>query len=530
MLKRLVSVLVTASLMIMTSLSTAMAMGPYQNTVVGGISNAANPCTGTPLVRTIFVADSLIISDLDVGLHIDHTWRLDVRATLQSPNGTSVVLLNDSGGNGPQFNRYNVRLDDEGSPPVNTGTHGNDPATPQFGSRVQPSNALSTFDGENAQGTWTLSLCDVFAQDNGTFQIAELFFSEDTTAGPPVLSCGASASRLDWNNNAWPAGSFTNIYAHAGEDLRVTISGATGSLLADPETGAQTPVTSTYYTGGQGLSQQGLFTLANYPSNTSTISYTIDVGDLTSGGTNNGVGEMQFSFFDVDFGAASFQDFLTVTATNGTNSVTPIISTSAANSTSGNTATGENGAGRDSAAGTVTVTFLQRVTSVTISYGSGPLAPTNPNNQGVALYDVLTCPTTVAMLQASKTNRIHDDLYALPGNDVIYTIGVSNTGTGPTDDDSIVLIDSMPSEVSFFRGPLTSSAVTFTETGATGLDFVYSRDVGYSNAVTKPATFNQCNYTPTSGYDSAVSFICFNPKNALAAGTGFEFEFRAKIK
>jgi len=529
MLRRLASILMTAVIAILINVPAAFAIGPYQSTAAGGFGNTANPCTGTPFVRTIFVADSFTISDLDVGLLIDHTWRLDTRATLQSPAGTTVVLLNDSGGAGPRLNRYNVRLDDEGAPPVNTGSHGNDLATPLYRSRVQPSNSLSVFDGQNAQGTWTLSFCDVFPQDDGTFQSAELFFSEETNVAPPVLSCGSSATRFDWNNNAWPAGSLNNTYAHAGEDLRVTIGGDTGFLLGDPGTGAQTTVTSTYFSGGQGLSEVGLFSLTNFPSNTSSISYTIDVGDLSASGANQGVGEMQFSFFDVDFGAGAFQDFLTVTGTNGTTNVTPIINTSSANNSSGNTATGQTGAARESGDGTVTVTFLQKVTSVTITYGNGPLAPTNPNNQGVALYDILTCPTTVAVLQAEKTNRIHNDLYALPGNDVIYTIGVSNTGTGPTDNDSIVLIDSMPSEVSFFRGALSSDAVTFTEAGATGLDFIYSRDVGFSNGTTKPANFSQCNYAPTSGYDSTVTFICFNPKDALAAGTGFELEFRARI-
>ena len=515
---------------VLCSMTTAHAAPPYQNTTSGAFSNGANPCTGTPLVRTIIVSDSFTISDLDVGLIIDHPWRLDTRATLQAPSGTSVVLLNDSDGGGPQFNNYNIRLDDEGSPPVNTGSHGSDPATPQFGSRVQPDNPLSAFDGENALGTWTLSLCDVYSVDDGVFQRAELFFSEETSTTPPVLSCGGSATRHDWNSNAWPAGSFTNTYAHAGEDLRVTIAGATGSLLADPETSAQTPVTSTYYTGGNGTTQSALFTLANFPSNASTVSYTIDVGDLSAGPVNPGVSELQFSFLDVDYGAASFQDRLTITGSNNGTSVTPLIHTSSANSTSGNTATGETGAGQDSAAGTVTVTFLQRVTSVTVTYGSGPLAPTNPNNQGVALYDILTCAATTAVLEAEKTNRIFDDLYALPGNDVIYTISISNVGDGPTDTDSIILIDSMPSEVEFFRGTLASSAVSFVETGSTGLDFVYARDVGYSNAVAKPANFGQCSYAPVSGYDPAVTYICFNPKDTLAAGTGFDLEFRARIK
>ena len=308
----------------------------------------------------------------------------------------------------------------------------------------------------------------------------------------------------------------------------MTIAGSTASLLADPETGAATPVTSTYYTGGNGVTQQALFTLANFPNNTSNITYTIDVGDL-SGGVNPGVDELEFSFLDVDFGTGSFQDELTIVGSHNGASVMPLITTGAANNAVGNVVTGSAAAGPDSADGTVRVLFQDRVSSVTITYGNGPLAPADPGNQGVALYDILVCPATNAVLEASKTNRIADDLYALPGNEVIYTINVANTGTGPTDDDSIVLIDSMPSEVEFFT-PSGADSVTFTETGATGLDLTFSSAVGFSNAATKPSTFAECGYDPMIGYDPNVTFICINPKDALAAGTGFSIEFRARIE
>jgi len=85
MLRQLASILMTAVIAILINVPAAFAIGPYQSTAAGGFGNTANPCTGTPFVRTIFVADSFTISDLDVGLLIDHTWRLDTRATLQSP-------------------------------------------------------------------------------------------------------------------------------------------------------------------------------------------------------------------------------------------------------------------------------------------------------------------------------------------------------------------------------------------------------------------------------------------------------------
>ena len=141
MLRKLGSIFTVAVLMIFAGLPTVMAMGPYQNTTPGALSNGSNPCTGAPLVRTIFVADSFIISDLDVGLHIDHIWRVDIRATLQSPSGTSVVLINDNDGGGPQLDRYNVRLDDEGSPLINTGSHGDDPEAVSYTHLTLPTKA-----------------------------------------------------------------------------------------------------------------------------------------------------------------------------------------------------------------------------------------------------------------------------------------------------------------------------------------------------------------------------------------------------
>lgn len=148
-----------------------------------------------------------------------------------------------------------------------------------------------------------------------------------------------------------------------------------------------------------------------------------------------------------------------------------------------------------------------------------------------------------ATLTGNKTIAIWDPeaegLYALPGNDVIYTITSSNTGDGPTDADSIVLIDIMPPEVEFYNADIDGDGpeldpVSFTQTSGAGLSLTYANDVAFSDSNTRPATFADCTYIPTAGgYDPDVTYICFNPKGALSSGTpdpSFSVSFRARIK
>jgi len=96
----------------------------------------------------------------------------------------------------------------------------------------------------------------------------------------------------------------------------------------------------------------------------------------------------------------------------------------------------------------------------------------------------LTPPSTT--LSASKSVSVFDPygagLYAVPGNDVIYTLSVQNIGQGVTDSDTIELIDIMPSEISFFNGDVD---------GASGPATTPS---------TPPDSFSDCNYAPPGGY------------------------------
>ena len=118
--------------------------------------------------------------------------------------------------------------------------------------------------------------------------------------------------------------------------------------------------------------------------------------------------------------------------------------------------------------------------------------------------------------------------YAVPGSDVVYDITVENTGSGPVDNNTIVIIDAMPPELSFMTG-----SVSFTDNGS-GLTFTPATDLAFSKAATAPANFAACTDTPTGTYDPDITFICLAPKGSMSEGTitssSFTVEFQAAVK
>ena len=156
-------------------------------------------------------------------------------------------------------------------------------------------------------------------------------------------------------------------------------------------------------------------------------------------------------------------------------------------------------------------------------------------------YEITVNPATTT-LDATKTVDVWDPgsigLYSVPGNDVVYSFTISNTGNAATDADSLLLIDSMPPEIEFYNGDIDDGGpetdpVSFNQSVGTGLSLTYATDVGFSNAGTKPANFSGCTYTPAAGYDPNVTYICFNPKGALDFGDPdptFTLQFRGRLK
>ncbi|PZQ23751.1 MAG: proprotein convertase, P [Sphingopyxis macrogoltabida] len=149
----------------------------YSNTAAGTI-NSATPCTA-PLVRNFSVGTSAIVGDVDIGILATHSWRGDLRITLQSPAGTRVQLVNGDTGSISGDN-FNVRLDDDAAALVNSDGNTANHATsaPPYQNQFRPNTGLSAFNGENAAGTWRLEICDQYpAADNGNFVRADLYLT-----------------------------------------------------------------------------------------------------------------------------------------------------------------------------------------------------------------------------------------------------------------------------------------------------------------------------------------------------------------
>lgn len=121
------------------------------------IDNAGLPFAGTTTVTsTLTIPYTGSINDVNVlGLDISHSWVGDLDIELISPNGTTVSLINDA----CDFQSSSgmlIGFDDAGL------TNGTYPCDPDDGLLYQPDGSLAAFNGENAQGVWTLRITDDF--------------------------------------------------------------------------------------------------------------------------------------------------------------------------------------------------------------------------------------------------------------------------------------------------------------------------------------------------------------------------------
>ncbi|GAB5497389.1 MAG: hypothetical protein Phyf2KO_24690 [Phycisphaerales bacterium] len=123
------------------------------------------------------------ISDVNITLNDGvHTWADDMEIVLVSPSGTAVMVMADAGGN-DNF-AGSVTFDDQAAGPIgDTGQGANDDLdfsgkfqTSVYGttfSTTAPATSgtlLSLFNGEDANGTWSLYVYDDAGADTGSFQ------------------------------------------------------------------------------------------------------------------------------------------------------------------------------------------------------------------------------------------------------------------------------------------------------------------------------------------------------------------------
>ncbi|HRI27565.1 MAG TPA: M12 family metallo-peptidase [Chitinophagales bacterium] len=118
--------------------------------------------SGTPTITSnLTISGSGVISDLNVKpLTGTHTYINDLVFNLRSPANTTVLLFGNICGS---QNNFNVNLDDEAA-------SANYPCPPTGGGTYKPQGSLADFDGQNANGTWVLTVNDTYSGDGGQLQ------------------------------------------------------------------------------------------------------------------------------------------------------------------------------------------------------------------------------------------------------------------------------------------------------------------------------------------------------------------------
>jgi subtilisin-like proprotein convertase family protein len=122
------------------------------------------------VTSTLVVRDAAAISDVNVTLDITHTYDADLEVYLVSPTGTRVELFTRVGGWGADFT--GTTLDEEAATSIADG------AAP-FSGTFRPEGLLSSFDGEDPNGTWTLEITDTMTADVGTLNAWSLEIAAD---------------------------------------------------------------------------------------------------------------------------------------------------------------------------------------------------------------------------------------------------------------------------------------------------------------------------------------------------------------
>jgi subtilisin-like proprotein convertase family protein len=150
--------------------------------IISGIGNIAD-------VNFRIDGSSCNTANPSLTVGVDHSWVGDLTFKLTSPGGTTVSIIQRPGGGtfGSSGNNFcQTLLDDDGAFPSIDSilSSGSPPLGPPYTGTFLPHNPMSAFDGQNADGTWTLNVSDNAAGDTGFVRAFSLIISPRTCTTP----------------------------------------------------------------------------------------------------------------------------------------------------------------------------------------------------------------------------------------------------------------------------------------------------------------------------------------------------------
>lgn len=160
------------------------------------------------------------LTDVDINIDIFHTWAGDLEIFLTSPEGTTVLLVDNEGSGA---NAVPTTFDDEATTPASSF-----PGVP--GASFIPEQALAAFDGEDPNGTWTLTIDDTAGADTG--ELYDWHLDLHTTGEPsddPLMLMGDVDTTFPL-----PGLSVGDVEAEANDgqvEVQLVVSGNHGLML-----------------------------------------------------------------------------------------------------------------------------------------------------------------------------------------------------------------------------------------------------------------------------------------------------------
>lgn len=211
------------------------------------------PGGGTQAVSTLTITQVGEVAGISLtNLATDHTWVGDIRATLTSPSGTTIELFDNPDCNNPGLE---VDFSDAATNSHNDflGTCSDTP--PAISGTFQPLQPLSTFLGESATGTWTLTVFDDANQDGGVLTSWGL---DICTLVPAEVIAIPSTDEVTFCANS--TGAF-DVLLGTGftDDVTLTATGLPSGASANFEVNPATPGSSV------NVGLDGFSTAGSYP-------------------------------------------------------------------------------------------------------------------------------------------------------------------------------------------------------------------------------------------------------------------------
>lgn len=302
----------------------AQVSNQYTNSTSGAISDLT--CgTGSELVRTFTVGSNVTITDVNVGVALQHTFRADLIITLTSPQGTVVTLMSANAGDGDNLSDL---FDDSASQPIANhavSTTDSTAAVPPYSHSFRPNTVLSALNGQRSLGIWTLTICDNASIDTGTFTRSDLYITGTALADLSLAMTRSSATPTYGTN-------FT--YTLTASSAASSSATATGITVSDLLPSGATYVSSTgtgTYNSGTGVWSVGSLAAGGSASLTITATATGSVGSTVTNTAQVTASSQPDPDSTVNNGVTTEDDYASASITVGANTI---------NCPAGSTATG----------------------------------------------------------------------------------------------------------------------------------------------------------------------------------------------